>query len=98
MYVVESVSAGVAKFKLKDGEDVSKFNENTTFFAMKAGTGGTSIPNPYLFDINASGEGGIRAGLASVKSIKEATINNEFFSHNFVFLNGFIFLSIDNFI
>ena len=82
VYVVKSISAGVATFELKEGEDVGRFDESTTFFAMRGGIGGTAsdqVPHAYICDFDGSGRGGIRMGLPTYKSIMENTIDNDFF-------------------
>ena len=75
-YEVESVTAGVATFKLKDGEDVSKFNENTTYYAAKGGTTGYL---PYIQSFDTTNRGLFYIGLPSVMSLEENTIHNDYF-------------------
>ena len=77
-YEVESVTDGVATFKLKDGEDLSKFSEATTYYAGFGGTSAAaSFASPYLSQIAATG-GLFVSGYATSKSIVENKINNDF--------------------
>ena len=85
VYVVKSISGGVATFELKEGEDIGKFTESTTFFAAMGGSAkdenaSSTIGHSYLSDINSDNEGGIEVGLVSFKSILEGTIDNAFFT------------------
>ncbi|MBQ7194008.1 MAG: hypothetical protein IJS07_00045 [Bacteroidales bacterium] len=73
IYQVKSIDgSGRASFELKEGEDVSKFGESTTFYACKGGLNTVSTPS-YLY-----AEDVIRTGLSSFKSIQPGTINNDF--------------------
>ena len=80
-YEVESVTAGVATFKLKDGEDVSKFSEGaTTYYAGMGGLALTSdgksvLSHPWY----QNSPGGFYTGLPTYKSVTESTIYNDFF-------------------
>ena len=73
IYQVKSIDgSGMATFEMKDGEDISKFGESTTFYACKGGLKTVATPS-YLLAENV-----IRTGLSSFKSIQTGTINNDF--------------------
>ncbi|MBQ7195739.1 MAG: hypothetical protein IJS07_08940 [Bacteroidales bacterium] len=79
VYVVKSIADGKATFELKEGEDVSKFSEATTFFAA-TGSVADGASYPFLYNFNEAGEGGINTGLGSQKCVKENSIDNGFFN------------------
>lgn len=79
IYVVKSVSGGVATFEPKEGEDLGKFGESTTYFASIGGIAeGTNYS--YLFEFNSANRGGVHMGLSTYKSILPGTIDNSFFT------------------